>query len=91
MFFNCPGPFAPVFCTVISFWNILTQVDPTKLASGSLLHHQSDLTMLCEMVCCKILNSPASFPAEIRAVFQEFRKQFGDRTNGNNLCNKLIR
>ncbi|PIK37176.1 putative disabled-like 2-interacting protein [Apostichopus japonicus] len=53
-------------------------------------HHQSDLTMLCEMVCCKILNSPASFPAEIRAVFQEFRKQFGDRTNGNNLCNKLI-
>ncbi|XP_071820663.1 uncharacterized protein [Apostichopus japonicus] len=66
------------------------EVDPTKLASGSLLNHQSDLTMLCEMVCCKILNSPASFPAEIRAVFQEFRKQFGDRTNGNNLCNKLI-
>lgn len=66
------------------------EVDPTKITSGSLHHHQAALTMLSEMVCCKILNSPASFPAEIRAVFQEFRKQFGNRTNGNNLCNKLI-
>ncbi|XP_072014669.1 uncharacterized protein [Amphiura filiformis] len=66
------------------------EVDPTKVQPGSLQQHQSTLTMLCEMACCKIINSSAQFPSDLKAVFHSLRDQSTDRQNGVEICDKLI-
>ncbi|XP_038063625.1 ras GTPase-activating protein nGAP-like isoform X2 [Patiria miniata] len=67
------------------------EVDPTKVSSSILLQqHQATLTMLCEMACCKIVNSAAAFPSELRAVFNSFSQHSQNQPNGQVICEKLI-
>ncbi|XP_022085340.1 ras GTPase-activating protein nGAP-like isoform X3 [Acanthaster planci] len=67
------------------------EVDPTKVSSSLLLQqHQATLTMLCEMACCKIVNSAAAFPSDLRAVFHSFRQHSQSQPNGQVICDKLI-
>ncbi|XP_070582023.1 ras GTPase-activating protein nGAP-like isoform X4 [Ptychodera flava] len=49
------------------------EVDPSKVSSNNMQNHQSMLTVLCEMVWCKIINSFSIFPSDIKAVFHSFR------------------
>ncbi|XP_014662214.1 PREDICTED: ras GTPase-activating protein nGAP-like [Priapulus caudatus] len=52
------------------------EVDPTKVANNSsLAKHQASLTMYCEMVWCKIINSGCYFPSELKAVFGMIREK----------------
>ena len=42
------------------------------------------------MACCKIVNSAAQFPSDLKAVFHAFREHAMDRPNGAEVCDKLI-
>ncbi|XP_071801964.1 uncharacterized protein [Asterias amurensis] len=67
------------------------EVDPTKVSSSVLLQqHQATLTMLCEMACCKIVNSTAAFPSDLRSVFHSFHQHSQNYPNGPEICDKLI-
>lgn len=67
------------------------EVDPTKVLTGTVVQHQESLMVMCEMACCKILNSSAAFPSDLRAIFHQLRERFTERINGDEVCSKLIR
>ncbi|XP_030853627.1 ras GTPase-activating protein nGAP isoform X2 [Strongylocentrotus purpuratus] len=66
------------------------EVDPTKVLTGTVVQHQESLMVMCEMACCKILNSSAAFPSDLRAIFHQLRERFTERINGDEVCSKLI-
>ncbi|XP_041481016.1 ras GTPase-activating protein nGAP-like isoform X5 [Lytechinus variegatus] len=66
------------------------EVDPTKMMTGTVVQHQESLMVMCEMACCKILNSSAAFPSDLRAIFNQLRERFAERINGDEVCSKLI-
>ncbi|XP_072176772.1 uncharacterized protein [Diadema setosum] len=67
------------------------EVDPERIqGGGTLAEHQASLMVMCEMASCKILNSSASFPSDLRAIFHRLRQLFAERINGEEICTKLI-